>query len=236
MKTFLLFLLLITFNANLTHAEDAKFTIEEDTLYYNTEKKDLKSGYVSYSDIYSFRKFLNENPNISKVNLNSSGGSAGAGLEIFRVLSDFNVDTVVSNECSSACINIFLAGNVRWLHLGALLGFHRPDWDAVSMQEYFNNYKEEEKWSDTFEFSNWIQKDTILITSKIFKNYTDAGVNVSLTVDTLKIDNDDMWYPSRQELTSAGVVSLIPIAVNKPQLRPMNLGLSSPELKLSMME
>ena len=42
MKTFLLFLLLITFNANLTHAEDAKFTIEEDTLYYNTEKKDLK--------------------------------------------------------------------------------------------------------------------------------------------------------------------------------------------------
>ena len=179
---------------------------------------------------------MNENPNISTVNLNSSGGSAGAGLEIFRVLSDFNVDTVVSNECSSACINIFLAGNVRWLHLGALLGFHRPDWDAVSMQEYLNNYKEEEKWSDTFEFSNWIQKDTILITSKIFKNYTDAGVNVSFTVDTLKIDNDDMWYPSRQELTSAGVVSLIPIAINKPQLRPINLGLSSPELKLSMME
>ena len=33
MKTFLLFLLIISFNANLTNAEDAKFTIEEDTLY-----------------------------------------------------------------------------------------------------------------------------------------------------------------------------------------------------------
>ena len=84
MKTFLSFLLLITFNANLTHAEDAKFSVEENTLYYDTEKKDLERGYVSYSDIHSFRKFLNENPNISRVNLNSSGGSAGAGLEIFR--------------------------------------------------------------------------------------------------------------------------------------------------------
>ena len=33
MKTLFLFLLLMSFNANSTHAEDAKFTIEEDILY-----------------------------------------------------------------------------------------------------------------------------------------------------------------------------------------------------------
>ena len=53
--------------------------------------------------------------------------------------------------------------------------------------------------NDTFEFSNWIQKDTILITSKIFKNYADAGVNVSFTVDTLKVDNDDTEFVEHVE-------------------------------------
>lgn len=226
----------MSFHATIIHAEDAKFNIEENILYYDTEKNGLNKAYVSYSDISSFRKYLNENPNISTIDLNSSGGLAGAGLEIYRVLSDFNVDTVVSRKCSSSCINIFLAGNLRWLHLGALLGFHRPDWNAVSMQEYFNDFKEEEKWSDSFAFSNWLQGETFLIASKIFKNYTDSGVDVSFTADTLKINNDDMWYPTRQELISAGVVSLIPIDSNKPLLRPMNLRLSKNKIKLSMVE
>ena len=206
--------------ATTSTAEDAKFKVEGDTLFYNTDKPDLDKDYITYSDTESFRKFLGGNPEILNVDLNSRGGSTEAGLEIARVVSDFQVDTIVSTECSSACVAIFFAGKDRRLLAGGLLGFHRPEWAVDDLQKFYDKYKLEEGWADAFGFSNWLQEETFYVAGKIFKNYAEAGVNASFVAETLSINHDQIWYPSRQELVSAGVLKLAPIASLKPRIRP----------------
>ena len=176
----------------ISFAEEAKFNIEGDTLFYNTENSAQEKNYITYGDAESFRKFLSENPEISKVDLNSRGGSTEAGLEIARVVSDFQVDTIVSAECSSSCIAIFFAGEDRRLLAGGLLGFHRPEWAVDDLQKFYEKYKLEEGWADAFGFSNWLQEETFYVAGKIFKNYAEAGVNARFVVDTLNINHDQI--------------------------------------------
>ena len=57
------------------------------------------------------------------MNLHSHGGHTESGLEIGRIVSDFNIDTEVTKECSSACVPIFLAGQNRELKAGGLSVF-----------------------------------------------------------------------------------------------------------------
>lgn len=179
---------------------------------------------------------MGENPDIITVDLNSRGGSTEAGLEIARVVSDFQVDTIVSAECSSACVAIFFAGKDRRLLAGGLLGFHRPEWAVDDLQKFYDKYKLEEGWSDAFGFSNWLQEETFYVAGKIFKNYAEAGVSVRFVAATLSINHDQIWYPSRQELVSAGVLKLAPIASLRPRVRPAWLGTNNSQLSLNYIE
>jgi hypothetical protein len=228
--------LFFVITATTSSAEDAKFKVEGDTLFYNTDKPDLDKDYITYSDAESFRKFLGENSEILKVDLNSRGGSTEAGLEIARVVSDFQVETIVSAECSSACVAIFLAGNHRRLLAGGLLGFHRPEWAVDDLQKFYDKYKLEEGWADAFSFSNWLQEETFYVAGKIFENYAEAGVSVSFAADTLSINNDQIWYPSRQELVSAGVLELAPVASLRPRMRPAWFGADNHQLSFNIIK
>ena len=228
--------LVLIISATFGLAEDAKFQVEGDTLFYNTEKSGLDKDYITSSDVESFRKFLGEDPGILKVDLNSRGGSTEAGLEIARVVSDFEVETIVSAECSSACVAIFLAGNHRQLLAGGLLGFHRPEWAVDDLQKFYDKYKLEEGWANAFSFSNWLQEETFYVAGKIFKNYAEAGVSVSFAADTFSINNNQIWYPSRQELVSAGVLKLSPIASLRPRTRPAWFGTDNSQLSFNSIE
>lgn len=213
-------ILFLMIPATSSFAEDTKFKVEGDTLFYNTDNSGKKKNYISYSDTDSFRKFLSENPEILNIDLNSRGGSTEAGLEIARVVSDFEVDTIVSTECSSACVAVFFAGQDRQLLAGGLLGFHRPEWAVDDLQRFYDKYKLEEGWADAFGFSNWLQEETFYVAGKIFKNYAEAGVSTRFIADTLSINHDQIWYPSRQELVSAGVLPSAPMASLRPRMRP----------------
>ena len=156
-------------------------------------------------------------------------------MEIARVVSDFQVDTIVSAECSSACVAIFLAGNHRALLAGGLLGFHRPEWAVDDLQKFYDKYKLEQGWADAFGFSNWLQEETFYVAGKIFKNYAEAGVSISFA-DTLSINHDQIWYPSRQELVSAGVLNIAPIASLRPRMRPAWFSTDNSQLSFNSIE
>ena len=210
-------------SATLSLAEESKFIVEGNTLFYNTENPNLVDDYVTYSDASSFRTLLVENPEISVIDLNSFGGLIEAGLEISRIIADFDVDTKVSGECSSACVLIFLAGRNRQLNVGGLLGFHRPNWTAGSMQKHYDEYKAEEGWGNTFDFSNWLMEDTYFVAGQMFKVYADAGIDINFVASTLSIKNDQMWYPSRRELAAAGLLDTATVASARPRARPSSL-------------
>ena len=236
MRKLIMATLIFIISATLSFAEDAKFNVEGDTLFYNTEKSGLIKDYITYSDVGSFRTFLIQNPEVSIIDLNSFGGLTGAGLEIARVVADFDVSTTVSGECSSACAFIFLAAEDRQLQPGGLLGFHRPMWAVDNMQKHYNKHKSQEGWEDAFDFSNWLMADTFFVAGKIFQVYADAGVDINFAVNTLIINNDQIWYPSRHELVVSGIVNSTVSASMRPRARPSTVVSENYELSSNIIK
>ena len=109
----ILFILVATILGSSNVEANNKFKIKGDTLFYDTEGKSISEKGINHEDIPMFRKLLSENPRVKKIELFSYGGSITAGLEISKIVRDFNVTTTVTKECSSSCILIFLAGKNR---------------------------------------------------------------------------------------------------------------------------
>ena len=65
--------LALIISATFGLAEDAKFQVEGDTLFYNTKKSGLIKDYITYSDVGSFRTFLIQNPEVSIILLKLQG-------------------------------------------------------------------------------------------------------------------------------------------------------------------
>jgi ATP-dependent protease ClpP protease subunit len=210
--------------AQFVLAENEKFELSGDTLFYSTEIEGLKDDYISMDDVKIFREILYQNSGINKINLDSYGGSMGAGLEIGRIIQDFHVETIVTKECSSACTFIFLGGQSRTLAPGALLGFHRPGWDLEAMSSYYERNKSDFGWKNEISFASWVQSDTFYEAGRIFQAFDEAGVDVFFINQTLRFSDEQMWYPSRSDLIGFGVLPLSDhekLAAKRPLARPI---------------
>ncbi|WP_405116962.1 hypothetical protein L0Z64_15790 [Phaeobacter sp. BS23] len=95
-----------------------KFKIDGTTLIYDTDNlvaqevdgtQHAETGEISDDDIEPFRDILDANPAITRLQLNSGGGSVYAGESIADIVQDHALDTWVVGECISACVDIFLA-------------------------------------------------------------------------------------------------------------------------------
>lgn len=200
------FILVATILGSSDVLANNKFKVKGDTLFYDTEGKSISEKGINHEDIPMFRKLLAENPKIINLELFSYGGSVTAGLEISKILRDFDVTTIVRKECSSSCVLIFLAGKHRDLKLGGLLGFHRPQWRLEGLQSYYKLYAEEEGWNNPFQFASWLEKDTLYSAADLFDSYLTAGVDYKLATKSLKVPHDQIWYPTRKELITFGVL------------------------------
>ena len=204
-------LALITYVAALVcsvcSADENKFNLEGSILHYNSEADNAEKKRIDYSDIKTLRSYLISHPEITSIHLNSYGGLTEAGIELGRLLSDFKIETVVTEECSSACVSIFLAGETRTLKNGGLLGFHRPEWTVDGMQNYYSKNSEAEGWNSPFAFASWVQKDTLFVAAELLEGYIRAGIDFDFAKRSLQIPFDQMWYPSRDTLLQAGVIT-----------------------------
>ena len=205
MRTFIITLVFIMFSPNL--AANDKLYVEGDTLYYNTDLATVESNAeINWEDANSIHQILLENPNIKIIHLNSSGGLVEASQYISDLVIDFELDSFVSGECSSACVDIFLAGNKRVLERGSWLGFHKGSWSSENIRNYYENNKVEKGWNNEFEFSSWLYEDTQEEILKQMKYMLERGVEANFIIQTLQADNEGMWYPRRKQLENARVI------------------------------
>ena len=198
------------FTAFLSHNSLAndKLFIEGNTLYYNTDlAADEINAEINWDDADLIHSILLEDPNITTIQLNSSGGLIEASRYISDIVIDFELDSYVSGECSSACVDIFLAGQKRVLERGSWLGFHRGSWAAADIERYYEGKKKEKGWKDAFEFSSWLYEDTRSEILKQMKYMLERGVEADFIIKTLQADNEGMWYPRRKQLEAAGVLN-----------------------------
>lgn len=182
---------------------EEKFSINGDTLGYNTNP----DGEIEEEDVEELKTILLENPKITKLIFSSEGGEIYSAREMADIIIDFELDTHVVGECTSACVYLFLAGNKRTMQKGSKLGFHQFWWDAASIEEYYNDWREEEDWANPYEFASWLYGDAQNEVLIDLEYYLERGVDGKFAIKTLQAAGDEMWYPRRKELEQAGVIN-----------------------------
>lgn len=84
----------------------------------------LVQGDLEFGTARAVRAALEANPTVRTVQLESRGGRVAEGLALGVLLRDRGADTLVTGECSSACVTAFAGGARRIITPNARLGLH----------------------------------------------------------------------------------------------------------------
>ncbi|MCG6856830.1 MAG: hypothetical protein LJE67_02045 [Salaquimonas sp.] len=167
------------------HASTYKLTLSDDKATLTLD------GDVALGSTKAVRRLFSENPSIRSLVLNSTGGNIYEARGVARLVREHGLDTHIDGECSSACTIIFISGKTRTMAAAARLGFHqyRLDTTAYVHNTYIPNVDiaaEQERDRSFFERQAINQR----FLDKIFKS-----------------PHSDIWFPARDELLAAGVIT-----------------------------
>ena len=184
-----------------------KFKLDGEILSYDTDSAPPGQDEINWQDVETLVFLLRQQQQIEVLHLNSAGGLIEAAREMADIIIDFELDTRVTDECASACVTLFLAGESRQLDRGGRLGFHRSSWDAASMEEYYKDAQADIGWDSLYEFASWSYEEAQKDVLSEMEYLLERGVDPEFAIKTLRAENADMWFPRRRELTLAGVLS-----------------------------
>ena len=149
---------------------------------YDARRKTLTlSGEYQFGVAEAFAAALEKYPHARTVELAGPGGREMEGLAIAYAIEDRNLVTRAVGDCDSACTLAFLAGRERILHQDGRLGFH-----AVSSPVYVWNLNEN--------YDGYLAS---------------RGVPPEFIARAAATPSDDMWYPTRDELLAAHVITAV---------------------------
>ncbi|MCP5076083.1 MAG: hypothetical protein GY947_22665 [Rhodobacteraceae bacterium] len=190
--------------SSLNAGEADSFRVAGSTLYYDTETTG-DDNEISDDHVDVMRKLLQTNDTIDTLSLNSGGGSVWAADEMSRIAVDFELKTVVAGKCSSSCVMIFLGGDDRKMERGSKIGFHSRDWSPTAIENYYEKWKEDERWETPFEFASWVYTDTRAEVYDDLSFLLSRGIDPLFAIKMLTPRNE-MWYPTRAELLAVGIL------------------------------
>lgn len=187
---------------------NGKFQIDGDVLVYDTEVVEVEAdAEITTEDPDELLRLLRQNPDITRVHLNSGGGGYYAGLEMGRIIADFELHTHVVDECSSSCTYVFAGGLSRSMSRGAKVGFHHTSWSPSSMEEYYEEEREGAGWNTPFDFASWSYRDTQQEIYDELKFLMSRGISAEFALETIRVRREGLWYPTRRELFEAGYLT-----------------------------
>ena len=82
------------------------------------------SGALERGSAARFQEILSAAPDARLVDVSGPGGLIYEARWISRMIEQRGLDTMVSTECHSACIDIFAAGTRRLMYASAIVGLH----------------------------------------------------------------------------------------------------------------
>jgi hypothetical protein len=138
---------------------------------------------------------LEQAPAVTTVVLESPGGRIVEADHIAQLIRERKLNTYVETHCESACTLILLAGADRAGTPGARIGFHRASFPGMDPQL------------------------DAAMTEEMIEKYREAGLPERFLVRIRSTRADDMWYPARDELVEAHVVTRLAAGGEPAQLR-----------------
>lgn len=183
-----------------------RFNIDGERLIFNGDVERDEYDGIDHVDAQELRKLLRDNPNIKILEINSDGGVGPAALEMAVAVTDSGIDTLVTENCVSACTLIFLAGENRTLARGARLGFHSGSWARDTMKDYYDEMREANGWLDEFAFASWAYEEGVRDFNKNLEFMVSRGVEIQFIIRISYVNFYDVWYPTRDELVKFGVI------------------------------
>jgi len=144
----------------------------------------LKGG-LGFGVSDDFADFLAKNVGVTGVILDSRGGRIYEGRQLANIILANDLDTYSLAGCYSACGTAFMAGNRRYLSSGANLAFHQYTAPGDNIGLYFDIGTEQEK---------------------DLRIYRRQGVSEDFIERIFLADQDDLWYPTVDELLESGAV------------------------------
>ena len=175
------------------------FTTKMDRLHASTYKLTLSDdgtrltlrGDIDFGSTKIIGKLLDEKKTVKSLTLDSPGGNIYEARGIARLVQEHGLDTHIDGECSSACTVIFISGRKRTMAKNAKLGFHQYSLDTSDYAHGafipgLDIAAEQERDRSFFE------------RQAIAQNFLDQ---------IFQAPHDGIWYPGRDELLAAGVIS-----------------------------
>ncbi len=130
-----------------------------------------------------FSEFIEQNPQVAGVILDSDGGQISEGRGLARVIRENQLNTYSLGHCMSACTMAFAAGVKRALGVNARLGFHQ--YQAFTIYPKFDLEEEQ-------------AKDIALFRAQ--------GVSESFLQKIFNHPPEGMWWPEHEELLEANLI------------------------------
>ncbi len=122
---------------------------------------------------------LNDHPGLSRLRLDSVGGAIAEAMRAAKIIAAHHLDTVVGEECLSACTVMFVAGKNRTVEKDGKLGFHAA------------------RSADPTEH----------VTGSFRTAFAPFGLERKFVARVEATTPPAMWYPTREELIAARVLS-----------------------------
>lgn len=130
-------------------------------------------------------ELLDRHPAVEVVQLNSVGGRLHEAMLLAGELERRRLVTHTSDECSSACVVVYLAGRKRYLAPGARLGFHSASVAGLGGE---------------------LAQEPNREMAAVFRHH---GLPENFIRRALATPHDTMWYPPAEELLALGVIHAI---------------------------
>ena len=141
-------------------------------------------GGIKAGLLEELKETLERSPNVKTIELDSIGGRMHVARDLYNLIRESGLNTVVNNECLSACTLAFAAGQQRWLGPFGQLGFHQASFAGVDGGE-----------SQRIQLNHWQE---IAATQEI---------NFDIIRKHASTPNSEMSFPTRTELLDSNLVT-----------------------------
>lgn len=140
-------------------------------------------GDLDFGSTYALRQAIDAHPAVRIVHLDSRGGRVKEGLAMGKLIRDRNLDTLVTAECSSACVTAFAGGARRMITASARLGLHSAGGAGASAQTIAQANQE----SDQF--------------------IAHRGVDWRILEKGAAVSSETIWFPPPYALLASGLAT-----------------------------